>query len=389
MIQDRNALKQARENAEKVLDSYACRILVCSGTGCIATGSEKIYEKFLEITKDAPGVTLEFAPHDEKAHLGVKKTGCQGICELGPLVRIQKGGETIQYTKVQPDDCREIFEKSVLGDEIIERLLYQKGGLHCKRPEDIPFIAKQTRIVLKNCGKYDAESLEDLEQAGRTLMAAGRLHISAGCAGFGAVLPELLGLGHPERVARPELDRRLLVVCGSVNPITLAQLDHAQQAGFARLRLAPRQKLQPGYWHTGEGEQALHKMEEVLKDHPLCIIDSNDAGGNQPTAAYAEELGCSLETMRVRIASSLGDLVAGLFRSPHLGTLLLTGGDTLLQCMRCAGVTELEPVCEMEKGVVLARFTCDGCTRHVITKSGGFGQATLLTDLAARLAAGA
>lgn len=250
-------------------------------------------------------------------------------------------------------------------------------------PADAPVPAGEGIYV------YDAASLEDLEQAGRTLMAAGRLHISAGCAGFGAVLPGLLGLGHPERVARPELDRRLLVVCGSVNPITLAQLDHAQQAGFARLRLAPRQKLQPGYWHTGEGEQALRKMEEVLKDHPLCIIDSNDAGGNQPTAAYAEDLGCSLETMRVRIASSLGDLVAGLFRSPHLGTLLLTGGDTLLQCMRCAGVTELEPVCEMEKGVVLARFTCDGCTRHVITKSGGFGQATLLTDLAARLAAGA
>ena len=166
MIQDRNALTQARENAEKVLDSYACRILVCSGTGCIATGSEKIYEKFLEITKDAPGVTLEFAPHDEKAHLGVKKTGCQGICELGPLVRIQKGGETVQYTKVQPDDCREIFEKSVLGDEVIDRLLYQKGGLHCKRPEDIPFIAKQTRIVLKNCGKYDAESLEEYIASG-------------------------------------------------------------------------------------------------------------------------------------------------------------------------------------------------------------------------------
>ena len=157
MIQDRNALAQARENAEKVLDSYACRILVCSGTGCIATGSEKIYEKFLEITKDAPGVTLEFAPHDEKAHVGVKKTGCQGICELGPLVRIQKSGETIQYTKVQPDDCQEIFEKSVLGNEVIDRLLYQKGGLHCKRPEDIPFIAKQTRIVLKNCGKYDCQ----------------------------------------------------------------------------------------------------------------------------------------------------------------------------------------------------------------------------------------
>ena len=54
----------------------------------------------------------------------------------------------------------------MLGDEIIERLLYQKGGLHCKRPEDIPFIAKQTRIVLKNCGKYDAESLEEYIASG-------------------------------------------------------------------------------------------------------------------------------------------------------------------------------------------------------------------------------
>ena len=88
----------------------------------------------------------------------------------------------------------------------------------------------------------------------------------------------------------------------------------------------------------------------------------------------------------MRIASSLGDLVAGIFHSPALGTLLLTGGDTLLQSMRCAGVQELEPVCELEKGVVLARFTCNGCTRHIITKSGGFGQQSLLTDLAGRLA---
>ena len=42
--------------------------------------------------------------------------------------------------------------------------------------------------------------------------------------------------------------------------------------------------------------------------------------------------------------------------------------------MRCAGVRELEPLCELEKGVVLARCTYRGCTRHVITKSGGFGQ---------------
>ena len=53
--------------------------------------------------------------------------------------------------------------------------------------------------------------------------------------------------------------------------------------------------------------------------------------------------------------------------------------------MNCVGVSELEPICELEKGVVLASFTYNGCTRHVITKSGGFGQANLLTDLADRM----
>jgi len=51
------------------------------------------------------------------------------------------------------------------------------------------------------------------------------------------------------------------------------------------------------------------------------------------------------------------------------------------------GIKELEPVCEMEKGVVLARFTYRGCTRYVITKSGGFGHEKLLLDLADRIAA--
>ena len=166
MIESREALQQTREEAKKVLDSYDCRILVCSGTGCIATGSEKIYEKFVEVCKDAPGIFLEFAPHDEGDHVGVKKTGCQGICELGPLVRIQKKDKVIQYTKVQVDDCAEIFERSVLGDEVIESLLYKQKGVSYQAPEEIPFIAKQTRISLANCGKFDAESLDEYIASG-------------------------------------------------------------------------------------------------------------------------------------------------------------------------------------------------------------------------------
>ena len=169
MIQTIDALNASRETAKKQLEAYDCRILVCSGTGCIATGSEKIYNRFLEITKDAPGVVLDFSScggHDHDTNLGIKKTGCQGICELGPLVRIQKGKDVIQYTKVQLDDCEEIFTTSVLGDGVVERLLYSQNGKSYKAPEEIPFIAKQTRIVLENCGKFDAGSLDEYLASG-------------------------------------------------------------------------------------------------------------------------------------------------------------------------------------------------------------------------------
>ena len=162
MISNIDALAKVRETAQQVIAGTHCRILVCSGTGCIATGSEKIYEKFLELAKDHPELTLDFAEcggHDKT--LGVKHTGCQGVCELGPLVRIQKGENVIQYTKVQLPDCEEIFKVSVLGDEVVESLLYTQNGKSYVHPEEIPFLAKQTRIVLENCGKFDAESLEE------------------------------------------------------------------------------------------------------------------------------------------------------------------------------------------------------------------------------------
>ena len=85
MIQNKEVLEQIREEAVKELNSYDCRILVCSGTGCVATGSQKIYEKFMEIAKDAPGVTIEFGPHDKDAHVGVRKQDARVSVSLDHL----------------------------------------------------------------------------------------------------------------------------------------------------------------------------------------------------------------------------------------------------------------------------------------------------------------
>ena len=168
MIQNIEDLSHEREKAVAELNGYDCRVLVCSGTGCIATGSDKIHKLLEELIADDPEIDLVFAPHDDhdRPNIGVKKTGCQGFCELGPLVRIQKGDKMVQYVKVQPEDCKEIYEKTILGGDVIERLLYHKGEKKYVGPEEIPFIAKQTRIVLENCGNLDAESLDEYLASG-------------------------------------------------------------------------------------------------------------------------------------------------------------------------------------------------------------------------------
>ncbi len=227
---------------------------------------------------------------------------------------------------------------------------------------------------------YDAETQEQLRDTGKKLCAAEALRISAGSAGFGAVLPELLGF-RQQTSPLPQLEPRLLMICGSVNPITLEQTAEADKAGFDHWRLTPRQKLEPGYWQSREGIQTLSELRGMLKESPWLIIDSNDEGGNTPTENYAAERGLSIEDVRVGISRGLGEILGALFTSPDLGTLLITGGDTLLQSMQQLGVTELEPICELFQGVVLSCFRYQNCSRYVLSKSGGFGEKTLLADL--------
>ena len=87
----------------------------------------------------------------------LSKPGVRVSANWDLLVRIEP--YHYQYVKVQEEDCQEIFQRTVLNAEPVERLFYKKSGESYAIPDEIPFIAKQTRIVLENCGKFDAESL--------------------------------------------------------------------------------------------------------------------------------------------------------------------------------------------------------------------------------------
>ena len=171
-IENREALDSIRKASKSVIDNSKCRILICAGTGCLAGGSGEIYEKMCELVKDNPNIKVEFGA--EIAHgaavghetesasagaIGVKKSGCHGFCEMGPLMRIEPLG--VLYTKVQLEDCEEIFHRTIEKGETIHHLIYKQGGQEYPKQEEIPFYKKQTRLVLKNCGHIDAEHIQE------------------------------------------------------------------------------------------------------------------------------------------------------------------------------------------------------------------------------------
>lgn len=151
-LQNIRSLYQARLTRQKV------KILICAGTACVANGSLALYDTFMKLIKEQGvncAVDLEHEPEGEP--ISVKKSGCHGFCEMGPLVRIEPKGYL--YVKVKPEDCAEILEASVVNDACVERLTYHKGGESHKHQESIPFYRQQKRVVLEHCGHIDATSI--------------------------------------------------------------------------------------------------------------------------------------------------------------------------------------------------------------------------------------
>lgn len=159
-INSRQELEAVRIQYKKSLDSQVKKILICAGTGCVAGGSLEIYARMQELMKERGlecSVTLEEEPHKT---VGIKKSGCHGFCEMGPLLRIEPSG--ILYIKVKVEDCEEIIEKSILNNEIVDRLIYRdKDGTTYQKQEDIPFYRQQTRVALEHCGHINAESIKE------------------------------------------------------------------------------------------------------------------------------------------------------------------------------------------------------------------------------------
>lgn len=136
------------------------RIIICAGTGCVSNGALKVHAAFLEkLATEEIEVDVILKPESENLHLS--KSGCQGFCQMGPLVTILP--DNILYTKVTVDDVPEIVDLTINSNVVIDRLIYHDpvSKEHCKGYAEIPFYKRQMRYVLKECGWIDPEDLSE------------------------------------------------------------------------------------------------------------------------------------------------------------------------------------------------------------------------------------
>jgi NADP-reducing hydrogenase subunit HndC len=127
------------------------QLLVCGGTGCNDLQSEAIIDN----------LKLELEANALENDIQVIKTGCFGLCKLGPVVKVMP--DEIIYTQVKPADARDIVEEHVMKGRKVERLLYTDPLTKktISNANEMNAYKKQLRIVLRNCGIIDPENIEE------------------------------------------------------------------------------------------------------------------------------------------------------------------------------------------------------------------------------------
>ena len=144
-------LAKLRELVRSEEHTYSNAVVVCCGTGCLASGSEEVKTAFED----------ELREQESEEEVIVKKSGCRGFCERGPIVVV--GPDNLFYNRVTAEDVPEIVSETLIKGNRIDKFLWKDPttGERCAVERDIPFYQKQRRLVLRNCGHVDPTEIED------------------------------------------------------------------------------------------------------------------------------------------------------------------------------------------------------------------------------------
>ncbi len=133
-------------------NNYRAHVLMCGGTGCTSSGSQKINAEF----------EAQLKKHGLEEEIKLVQTGCFGLCALGPIVIVYPEGTF--YSMVNVEDVAEIVEEHLLKGRVVTRLVYDETieeDNSIKSLNEVDFYKKQLRIVLRNCGVIDPENIDE------------------------------------------------------------------------------------------------------------------------------------------------------------------------------------------------------------------------------------
>ena len=217
------------------------QVLICGGTGCTSSGSQKIQDVF----------EAKLAKYDLQSEIKLVRTGCFGLCELGPVVIVYPDGTF--YSRVTVDDVEEIVSEHLLKGRRVERLVYDDHG-KAQADEfgnialtDTTFYKTQNRVVLRNCGVINPEDIDE--------------YIAMdGYAALGKVLTEMT----PEEVIQVVTDSGLRGRGGGGFP-----------TGRKWALCAPNKADQKYVvCNADEGDPGAFMDRSVLEGDPHCIIEA-------------------------------------------------------------------------------------------------------------------
>ncbi len=262
---------------------FRSHVLVCGGVNCALKGANTLRD-MLASAIDAAGL---------KQEIKVVETGCFGLCEQGPMMVVYP--EAVHYCRVRPDDIPEIVESHFKKGRVVSRLLYKgdEAPNEVQTLTDSDFYAKQTRVVLRNCGLIDPDSIEEYIARG-------------GYETLGHVLTTLSPTEVIEEVKASGLRGR----GGAGFPTGLKWSFTAQAAGDQKYLIC----------NADEGEPGTFKDRLILEGDPHSVIEGMAIAGYAigATKGYVYsrgEYGLSIQRLNTAIeqAKKLGLLGNGLF----------------------------------------------------------------------------
>lgn len=241
------------------------------------------------------------------------------------------------------------------------------------------------KVINNNCDLsgilvYDSKSTEDIDNIVKSLVENNELGILAGCAGFAGVLAKKMKwAGNKSKI--PVIGGKMLIACGSVNPVSIAQCDYAEKEGIVRIGFTSDQKLDLNWIKSNEMDSFVEKLYDLCKKSNMVILDTSDREDFESTVKHAARIGMSQGRMRTTISTVMSAVLKKLIDIGFNETVFIMGGDSLVSFVYYFEIKEVFPVCEIERGVVLSRFKYKDRMLNVISKSGGFGKKTLFNDL--------